>query len=115
MRITSKDFWDAVLCKLVETAISVKIWILIAIFYFVTKLFSVCSELRTIMLVSTTELQKIQILCSLQGKLYDIATSLIISGMVVIVLSRVTFQHARLNNSYHKEINKSQEIQNDFM
>jgi len=115
MRITSKEFWDAVLCKLIETVISVKIWILVAIFYFVIRLYAVCDELRAIMVISVSELQKMQILSSLQGKIYDIAVSLIISGMVVIVLSRITFQHARLNNSYHKEMDKSQEIQNDFM
>lgn len=116
MRIKSKEFWDAVFCKLVETTISVKIWILVIIFYFVTRLYSVGDELRAFMLTSVSEVQKMQILSSLQGKIYDIATSLIISGIIVIVLSRATFQHARLKNSYHKEtVDKSQEIQNDFM
>jgi len=115
MRIKSKAFWDAVFCKLIETAISVKIWILVIICYFVTRLYCVGDELRAFMFTSVSEVQKMQILSSLQGKIYDIATSLIISGIVVIVLSRATFQHARLQNSYHKELDKSQEIQNDFM
>ena len=116
MRIKSKEFWDAVFCKLIETAISVKIWILIMIFYFVSRLYCVGDELRVFMMTSISEVPKMQILASLQGKIYDIATSLIISGIVVIVLSRTTFKYARLKNSYHKtEVDKSQEIQNDFM
>jgi len=115
MRIKSKEFWDAVLCKLIETAISVKIWILVVIFYFVNRLYSVGDELRIFMMTAISEAPKMQILSNLQGKIYDIATALIISGIVVIVLSRTTFQHTRLKNKYHKEIDKSQEIQNDFM
>lgn len=115
MRIKSKEFWDAVSCKLIETIISVKIWIMLAIFYFVQRLFLVNNELRIFMMTAVTEQQKLQILCNLQGKIYDIAISLIISGIVVIVLSRVTFQHTRLQNSYHKDLDKSQEIQNDFV
>ena len=115
MRITSKEFWDAVFCKLIETIISVKIWILISIFYFVNRLYSVGDELRIFMMTAISEAPKMQILSSLQGKVYDIATALIISGVIVIVLSRITFQHTRLKNRYHKEIDKSQEIQNDFM
>jgi len=115
MRISSKEFLDAVFCKLVETFISVKIWILIIIFCFVNRLYCVCDELRMVMLTSVSEVQKIQILSSLQGKIYDIASALVISGVVVIVLSRATFKYARLQNSYHQDLNKSQEIQNDFM
>lgn len=115
MRIRSEEFWDAVICKLVETVISVKIWILVAIFYFVGRLYTVSDELRIFMTNTALETQKMQIISGLQGKIYDIATALIISGVVVIVLSRVTFQHARLQNSYHKDLDKSQEIQNDFM
>lgn len=120
MRFFSKKFWDAVFCKLTETIISVKIWILILMVYFVNRLYGVADELRNFMMVSITEIQKMQVLVSLQGKLYDIATSLMISGIVVIVLSRVTFQHAKLKNGYHKvtlsesEKNDVDEIKNNF-
>ena len=103
MSIISKKFWDAVFIKLVETSISVKIWILVVIVYFVNRLYCVADELRNFMMLpSVSEVQKMQILASLQGKIYDIATSLVISGIVIIVLSRVTFQHARLKNGYYK-------------
>jgi hypothetical protein len=101
MRVISKNFWDAVLTKLIETAISVKIWILVVIVFFVNRLYSVADELRLFMVSSITEVEKMKVLCSLQCKVYDIATSLIISGIVVIVLSRVTFQYAKLKNGYH--------------
>ena len=79
MRITSKNFWDAVSTKLVETAISVKIWILATMVYFVYRLYGVADELRDFMMSPTmSDIKKIQIISSLQGKVYDIATSLLI-------------------------------------
>lgn len=120
MRILSKNFWDAVIIKLVETAISVKIWILIVIIYFVNRLYSVSGELMKFMMTAVTEVDKMKVLASLQGKIYDIATSLIISGIVVIVLSRVTFQYAKLKNGYHvqnlseDDKNSVDEIKNNF-
>ena len=96
MRITSKEFWDKVLCKLIETFISVKIWILGVIIYFVVRLYCVADELRNFMIVSVFESQKMQVLSVLQSKIYDIGTTLLLSGIVVIVLSRVSFQMARL-------------------
>lgn len=113
MRITSKEFWDAVLHKLIETAISVKIWIMGMIVYFVTRLYMVADDLRKFMILNISiETQKIQILSNLQGKIYDIATALILSGVVVVVLSRVSFQHTRLK--YNNDEDEEEQIKNNF-
>jgi len=82
--------------------ISVKIWILVAIFYFVNRLYNVADEIREFMtLPAISEVQKMKVLSMFQGKIYDIATALIITGIVVIVLSRVSFQMAKLKNENH--------------
>lgn len=121
MRLTSKAFWDAVTSKIIETLISVKIWIMGFILFFVYRLFLAADELRVFIMASTTlDSQKLQVLAGLQGKIYDIAVSLLISGVVVIVLSRVTFQYAKLKNGYHSyelaedEKNVVDEIKNNF-
>lgn len=121
MRLTSKAFWDAVGNKIIETLISVKIWIMGFILFFVHRLFLAADELRTFIMASTSlDAQKLQILVGLQGKIYDIAVSLLISGVVVIVLSRVTFQYAKLKNGYHDvtlsedQKNSVDEIKNNF-
>lgn len=115
MGFTSGKFWDAVFCKLVETLISVKIWILCMMVFFVNRLYCVNDELRAFMLTPVaTEIQKWQILTNLQGKLYDIGTTLILSGVVVIVLSRVTFQHAKLKNGSPTDKESTEAIKNNF-
>lgn len=34
MKFTSKDFWDKILCKVVETLTSVKVWVVLLTTYF---------------------------------------------------------------------------------
>ncbi len=107
MEIKTKEYWSAVGCKLIETFISVKLWILALASIFAFKMISIYVEMKDVILhlamnphdnLSTPEL--LSILTPWSSKLLDITLAMFTGVIVVITLSREVFKHAKISESY---------------
>ncbi len=121
MEIKTKEYWSAVGCKLIETFISVKLWILALATFFAFKMVSIYVEMKDVILhlamnphdnLSTPEL--LAVLTPWSSKLLDITLAMFTGVIVVITLSREVFKHAKISESYkfpngHKPQHRSSE------
>lgn len=107
MDIISKSYWSAIGCKLTETLISVKLWIIVFASYFAFKIFSIVNDIKQTSLkiiespeghMASTEV--LTILTNWSSKLLDVTLAMFTGVIVVITLSREVFKHAKISKSY---------------
>ncbi len=120
MEIKTKEYWSAVGCKLIETFISVKLWILVLASIFAFKMIGIYVEMKDVILhlamnphtqISTNEI--LQTITPWSSKLLDITLAMFTGVIVVITLSREVFKHAKISESY--KFDKSENIKNGMV
>jgi len=105
VEIARKAYWSAVGCKLVETFISVKLWILAIAILFALKLVLLFSDIKEVILQMVLKptpetAALVPVLCTWSEKLIDNTLAMFISVIVVVVLSREIFKDAKISKSY---------------
>lgn len=107
MEILTKKYWNAVLSKLIETFISVKLWIIVLASFFAFKLIYLFIEIKDVILtfaidphLDINNNEMLSILTTWSKSLLDITFAMFASVIVVIVLSREVFKHAKISKNY---------------
>lgn len=107
--IHSPVFWNAIACKLVEQLISVKMWVMVFAAILVWRLFSIVQEIKQITFrlleggLAVTAEGMAEILTAWFGKILDITLAFFTAVIVVILLSREVFKHAKIGNGKEEE------------
>jgi hypothetical protein len=111
MNIKKKEYWSAIACKLIETFISVKLWILILASFFVWQLLGVFVEIKDFVFMNP-EIKSIEHILSWSKKILDISLAMFTGVIITVLLSREVFKHARINLPEKKsdETNIKEEI-----
>ena len=116
MEITNKHYWSAVGCKLIETLISVKLWVIVLTSYFAFRLIGLYSEIKdTIISIAVNpdiEMKAVEILGLLtpwSSKLLDITLAMFTGVIVVVTLSREIFKHAKISKEYSNDESKTKD------
>jgi len=108
--ITSKKYWSTVACKLVETFISVKLWILALATYMTSKMLIIVIEIKDFILkivehpspsVPTEVI--VPLLTEWSSKQLDVIIAMFTGVIVVVTLSREVFKHTRISKQYEFE------------
>ena len=121
MDILTKQYWNAVLAKLIETFISVKLWIIVLASFFAYKLINLFIEIKDVILkfainphLDINNNEMLSILTTWSKSLLDITFAMFASVIVVIVLSREVFKHAKISKNYEFECNKDHTTSKDI-
>jgi hypothetical protein len=126
LEILTKKYWNAVLSKLIETFISVKFWVIILASFFAYKLINLFIEIKDVILqfainphLDINNNEMLNILTTWSKSLLDITLAMFASVIVVILLSREVFKHAKISKNYEfgceKDDITSKEIKDEMV
>lgn len=96
MLINSKRYWSAIACKLVETFISVKLWVLVLASFFAWKLLGIFIEIKDFVFLNSG-IEALSSILDWSKKILDIALAMFVSVIVTVLLSREVFKHAKIS------------------
>lgn len=104
MKITSKEYWSAVTRKLIETFISVKLWIVALASYFAIKMLYIYIDMKNFIFTmvenGNADPRLISTITTWSSELLDVTLAMFTGVIITVVLSREVFKHTRISTEY---------------